>query len=436
MIVEDLNNLRRTRRTSEITDKDTEVVLMGWVHETRDLGGVKFFLLRDREGTAQILFKKGKTTPELMEKFANLGKEDVVAVKGMIQKNPKAPGGFEVLPSELKILNQAEVLPLDVTGKTPADFDTRLNARVVDLRRRNIGAIFRVRAEILIAARNYFELNGFFEIDTPRIIATATEGGAELFPISYFNREAFLRQSPQIYKELMTACFEQVYEIGPVFRAEPSDTTRHLAEITQMDIEMGFADETDTWKALEGVIHEICKEVKANCSVELQDLGVDIRVPELPFKRISYTDMIKILQKAGLKLEWGDDIPPEAERKITELYTDPVIIYDYPMKMKPYYIHPHLDDPKLSYGFDLIMGGIEISSGGRRIHDPELYIKMIKEKGMNPDNFESVIKFFRWGMPPHAGWSVGIDRLTMILCGLKNVKEAVLFPRDVKRLTP
>ena len=204
-MVEELNDLRRTKRTSEITDKDTEAVLMGWVHEIRDLGGVKFFLLRDREGMLQILFKKGKTSEELMQKFSKLGKEYVVAVKGAIQKNQKAPGGFELLPSELKILNTAERLPLDVTGKTPADFDTRLNARVVDLRRSNTGAIFRVRDAILTATRDYLESKGFIEIETPRIIATATEGGAALFPISYFNREAFLRQSPQIYKELMTA---------------------------------------------------------------------------------------------------------------------------------------------------------------------------------------------------------------------------------------
>ena len=435
-MVEELNDLRRTKRTSEITDKDTEAVLMGWVHELRDLGGVKFFLLRDREGIFQILFKKGKTSPELMAKFNELGKEYVVAVKGTIQRNQKAPGGFELLPTELKILNTAETLPLDVTGRVPADFDTRLNARVVDLRRRKIGAIFRIRDAILTAARDHLEVKGFIEIETPRIIATATEGGAALFPISYFNREAFLRQSPQIYKELMTACFEDVYEIGPVFRAEPSDTPRHLAEITQMDIEMGFADETDTWVVLEELIHDICKYVKERCSIELGELGVDLKIPEFPFKRIPYTEMIETLNKEGLKLEWGDDIPPEGERKITELYEDPVIIFDYPMEMKPYYIHPHPDDPKLSYGFDLIMNGIEICSGGRRIHDPELYLKMIKEKGMNPESFKDVVKFFKWGMPPHAGWSVGVDRLAMILCGLKNVKEAVLFPRDIKRLTP
>ena len=203
-----------------------------------------------------------------------------------------------------------------------------------------------------------------------------------------------------------------------------------------MDIEMAFADETDTWLILEELIHRICKHVKETCSIELGELGVDLKIPDLPFKRVPYTEIIGVLNKQGLKLDWGDDIPPEGERKIEELYGEPVIVFDYPMGMKPYYIHPHLDDPKVSYGFDLMMGGVEISSGGRRIHDPDLYIKMIKEKGMNPDNFESVVKFFRWGMPPHAGWSVGLDRLTMILCGLKNVKEAVLFPRDIKRLTP
>jgi aspartyl-tRNA synthetase len=432
-----LGDWRKTHYTNEISPElnGKETTLMGWVREVRQLGSISFVILADRTGTVQLTFlKKNK---ELFDKIAELNREDVIAIKGKIQKAEKSNRGVEVLPSELKVLNQSVTpLPLEVTGKTPADLDTRLNARVLDLRKPEINAIFKIRDRILTAAREYFEQNNFAEIESPKIIASASEGGAALFPVTYFEEEAFLRQSPQIYKELMTAAFERVYEIGPVFRAEPSDTPRHLAEVVQMDIEMGFADETDTWGALEGALNYIYKEVSEKCAPELKILGRDLKVPKIPFERKSYTEVIDLLNKKGLKIKWGEDIPPEGEKIISDSFKGPVIVYEYPMELKPYYIHPHDTDPKLSYGFDLIGEGIELASGGRRIHDSELYTKMLKEKGLNPDNFKEIIQFFRLGMPPHAGWAIGVDRLAMAICGLDNVREAVLFPRDLKRLNP
>jgi len=342
----------------------------------------------------------------------------------------------EVILEDIKLLNKSKTpLPLEVNEKVPAELDTRLDARVLDLRKPRISAIFKIRAQVLKSARDYLTENQFREIETPKMIASATEGGANLFPISYFDKEAFLRQSPQLYKELMTSCFEKVFEIGQVFRAEPSDTVRHIAEVTQLDIEIGFADETDTWIVMEAVLKKIYTDVAKNCAKELETLGVSLK-PLKKFVVKTYTQVLNDMEKNGFKLKWGEDIPPEGEKRITKIYKAPVIVSEMPMEFKPFYIHQQEKDPKLSYGFDLIMEGLELASGGRRIHDPEAYIKGLEAKGLNPKMFEDIIKFYRFGMPPHAGWAIGVDRLVMVMLGLNNVREAVLFPRDAKRLTP
>ena len=439
MSLDDIADWRKSHYASEISAKldGKKVILMGWMREIRLHGKLAFIVLADRSGDCQVTVKEDEAGEKLFAKVKNLNREDVIAVKGTVKATKQTKRGAEVLISELKLLNVARSpLPLDVAEKTPALLDTRLDNRVLDLRKPKNLAVFKIRAEILRAAREYFAENSFREIESPKIIATATEGGAELFPVSYYDKAAFLRQSPQLYKELMTACFEKVFEIGTVFRAEPSETTRHLSEVTQMDIEMGFATEEDVWKVFDGLVPHIYSSVKKNCTEELETLGVDLKVPKSPFKRISYTDTIKELNKKGVKLKWGDDIPPEGERAITEIYKNPVIVYGYPSEMKPFYIAIDEKDSKISRGFDLIMHGLEIASGGRRIHDPKMYEARLKAKGLNPENFKEITKFYHLGMPPHAGWAIGVDRLTEVICGLNNVREAVLFPRDVKRLTP
>ncbi|MFO7872454.1 MAG: aspartate--tRNA(Asn) ligase [Candidatus Undinarchaeales archaeon] len=428
MTLDNLNDWRKSHYADEVKpDLDgKKVTLMGWAREIRPHGKLAFIVLADRGGDTQLIIKDSK----LVEKAETLNREDVIAVKGKVQKTDKSKRGVEVLVSDLKVLNKSKTpLPLDVDEKTPADLDTRLNSRVLDLRKPKNVAVFKIRDKILTSAREYLEKGGFIEIETPKIIAAATEGGADLFSVEYFEEKAYLRQSPQIYKELMTSCFEKVYEIGPVFRAEPSDTSQHLAEIVQMDIEMGFSDEKDTWKVLEGIMEHVYEKVRKDCNSELKTLGRKIDKLKTPFKKISYSEVID-----ELDLNFGDDIPPEGEEKISEMYGKPAIVYEWPMDLKAYYIHPK--DEKLSYGFDLIHEGVEIASGGRRIHDPELYMKMVEKKGLNPDNFKDTAEFYKLGMPPHAGWAIGLDRLTMAITGVENIREAVLFPRDLKRLHP
>ena len=437
MDLDNIGKLRKTHYAAEIvpTLDNKDVVLMGWAREIRLLGNLVFVVLADRSGDCQVTFLP--KTKKVFETAQKLNREDVIAIKGKIKKSEKTTRGVEVLASEILVLNKSKTpLPLEITEKTPSDLDTRLNSRVLDLRKPRNVAVFKIRNQILESAREYFTEQGFMEIESPKIIASASEGGAALFPVSYYGKEAFLRQSPQLYKELMTACFERVFEIGHVFRAEPSDTIHHLSEVTQMDIEMGFATEEDTWEVLEGLINRIYSDISKKQKDALGVLGQKIKVPKMPFKKMTYDDAVNLLNKKGTKFKWGDDTSREQEKLLTDHSGGPVIVHDYPMEMKPFYIAHHENNPKLSYGFDLLIDGIEICSGGRRIHEAEQYIENLKAKGLNPDSFADIIKFYEYGMPPHAGWAIGVDRLTMLISGVDNIRETVLFPRDLKRLNP
>ncbi|MAF89298.1 MAG: aspartate--tRNA(Asn) ligase [archaeon] len=437
MDLDNIGKLRKTHYASEIVPAmdGKDAVLMGWAREIRLLGNLVFVVLSDRSGDCQVTFLS--KTKKAFEIAQELNREDVIAIKGKIKKSTKTNRGVEVLAEEIFVLNKSKTpLPLEITEKTPSDLDTRLNSRVLDLRKPKSVAVFKIRNQILESAREYFTEQGLMEIESPKIIASASEGGAALFPVSYYDKEAFLRQSPQLYKELMTACFERVFEIGHVFRAEPSDTIHHLSEVTQMDIELGFATEEDTWEILEGVINRIYSDVSEKQMEALEMLGQKIKIPKIPFKRITYDEAVEFLDKQGVKIKWGDDTSREHEKMITDHFKGPVIVHDYPMDMKPFYIAHREDNPKISYGFDLFMEGVEISSGGRRVHEAAQYIENLKAKDLNPAEFADIIKFYEYGMPPHAGWAIGVDRLTMLIAGVENVRETVLFPRDLKRLTP
>jgi aspartyl-tRNA synthetase len=439
MKLDDLGEWRRTHFSMEITPKlaGAEVVLMGWVGDIRDLGGLKFFILHDIKGTIQITAPKAKVGKKVLDKIDTLTAESVVAVKGRVVAVEQAPRGVEVVPDEIKVLNIAAApLPLDPSGRIRADLDTRLDARLLDLRRPRQQAIFKIRHRVLQIVREYLISQNFIEVNTPKIVATATESGAALFPISYFEREAFLSQSPQLYKEVLTGCFDRVFEIGPIFRAEEHDTTRHLNEVTSIDIEAAFVAQDDVMDILENLIVRIFHRVKEDCKEELEILGHKLVEPKTPFPRITYDEALRMLDDAGIKVPWGEDLPTPAERKLGELIADAYFIVDWPTVIKPFYIMPREDNPDLCLAFDLMYKDLELASGGTRIHQEELLIKQLKQKGLNPEHFESHLKNFRLGLPPHAGWGLGLDRLMMVLAGLENIREAVLFPRDRRRLVP
>jgi aspartyl-tRNA synthetase len=357
-------------------------------------------------------------------------------VKGTVKKTEMTPRGVEVLPNEIRIFNSAEQLPIDVCGRTPANLEVCLDARALDLCQEKNIAIFKIQHVATEAIRSFLFERGFLEVHTPRIIASATEGGAALFSVDFFGRKAFLAQSPQLYKEELVMSLEKVFEIGPFFRAEMSHTRRHLSEFVSIDIEEAFADAEGVMKILEQLMQHTCGSVVEKCQKELATLKYNLKVPEVPFRRITYSEILEELKREGIDIKWGEDIPTPAFRTVGKLHPNFYFIVDWPTEAKAFYIKPRDDKPEISEGFDLMWKWIELVSGGTRIASKELLTKRLREKGLNPESFKHHLQAFDYGMPPHAGWAIGLERLTMVLTGKKNIREATLYPRDKFRLTP
>ncbi len=412
-----------------------EVTLAGWVQELRELGKMTFLLLRDSTGIVQVIGKKGSSDDALIKKMS-LPKESVIVVTGTVRANKEARKGFEIVPKKVENINPLSAsIPFEVTGKVPADLDVRLNYRHIDLRRVQTSSIFRIESTILGAFRDEFTKRDFTEIRTPSIVAEATEGGTDLFPVQYFESKAYLAQSPQLYKQLaIIGGMDRVFILTPVFRAEKSNTVYHLNESTQMDIEIGFADHEDAMDLLGQAVVDIVKAVKKENADELENLGVELKVPQP--KTITYAEALDRLNGEGVQTKYGEDLSREAERKVGEIFGEAVIVKEYPTAIRAFYSRPNDKNPELSNSFDMIYKGMEISSGAQRIHQPEMLIEAIKKKGMDPKGFEFYTNAFRCGAPPHAGWSIGMERFAMQITGSQNIREAAMFPRDRKRLTP
>ena len=353
----------------------------------------------------------------------------------------------------MNVLTRANVpLPLGITDTVSIGLDTRLDNRFLDLRRAHVNAMFTLRARVLQYGREHLITEGFKEINTPKIIASASEGGTNLFPMMYFDTPAFLSQSPQLYKQLaVLGGMERVFEIGPAFRAENHDTYRHLNEFISFDIEAAWMTDEDVMGVQERMIHHIWKCVAANDqehiatinayreTQELEPISVD--VPSLPFPRIDYCEAIQMIQDAGEEIQWGDDIDSSHCDIIAAKYPGFHFLPRWPMAMKPFYIHHvpgenGVTGEQLSRGFDLNYGRDEMTSGGQREHNVEVLEENLRSKGLNPDDFSFYTDGFRFGAPPHAGWGLGVARLLMVLTGSRNVRETVWFPRDRHRVTP
>jgi aspartyl-tRNA synthetase len=423
-----------------VTPESGTAEIIGWVHEVRDLGGLAFFLIRDRTGIIQVTIPKKKAGEAVLAAAKAVSRESVVRVTGQVKAMEKAPGGRELLPDTFEIVSLSESpLPLDVVEKVPAELDTRLDSRFLDARRPRIAAVFQIRSAAMHAITGFFDRNGFTSITTPKIVAAATEGGTELFPIAYFDKEAFLNQSPQLYKQMMMAAgFEKVYEIGPIFRAEEHNTTKHLNEATSIDIEVSFADHHEVMKILEELIVDTYAYVRNTCGNQLANLEIaNFAVPKAPFPRLPYAEAIGIAQKKITEpIKYGDDIGTAAEKAIGEEMGGHYFIVDWPTEIRPYYAMPYERDPTICKAFDLMHPRMELASGAQRVHQHDLLVKQIAKKGLNPECFEFYLRPFRYGMPPHAGWGLGAERLIQTMLDLGNVREAVLFPRDMHRLVP
>ena len=427
-------------RTHYISELDAgmagkEVVLAGWAHEVRDTAKVVFLLLRDTTGVVQVVGKKGETDARLI-KAMTVPKESVLLVKGTVKANKEARKGFEIVPKSIENLNPLSVqIPFEVTGKVPADMDVRLNYRYIDLRRAQTSAIFKIESTVLNTFTSFFASRGFVQIRTPSIISEASEGGSDLFSVEYFDRRGYLAQSPQLYKQLaIIGGLDKVVMVVPVFRAEKSNTVYHLTEVTQMDIEMAFADADDAIKQLLDSFTAMLKAVKEKNMQELGSLGVKLDIPKV--KTVTYTEVIDKLKANGYPIEFGHDFSKEHERGVSDIFGNAVVVKDYPAAVRAFYSMPKKDNPELTESYDLIYNGYEISSGAKRAHIPEILIKSLKKKGLDPRGFEFYINAFRCGAPPHAGWSIGLERFVMSMLGLQNIREAALFPRDRKRITP
>jgi aspartyl-tRNA synthetase len=439
MELDSIGDWRRTHYSVDVKPEmdGKEVTLFGWVQEIRDLGAIRFVILQDREGTVQVTVLRKKASSEVLSKSDALQKRYSIGVKGIVKKTTMTPRGIEVIPNEIRIFSAADSsLPIDITGKTPANLEARLDARALDLCSEENVSVFKIQHTAVEAIRDYLFERGFLEVHTPRMIATATEGGAELFSVGYFERKAFLAQSPQLYKEQLVMSLEQVFEIGPFFRAEESHTRHHLSEFVSIDIEQAFANADDVMQLLEQLMQYVCKVVNERRQKELTALKYSVKVPEIPFKRLKYDEVLSNLKREGVEVPWGEDIPTPALRALGKVHPYFYYITDWPTSSRAFYIQPRNDNPDLCEGFDLMWRWVELVSGGTRIASKELLMKRLKEKELNPESFRYHLQAFDYGMPPHAGWAIGLERLTMMLTGKKNIREVTLYPRDKFRLTP
>jgi nondiscriminating aspartyl-tRNA synthetase len=408
------------------------VLLQGWVHRIRNLGGVRFLLLRDRAGIAQIVLPKSLD-------IGNIGCEFVVSINGMVRAEVRAPNGVEVSAERVEVISDAQTPPIEIFKPMHAEqtrLDTLLDHRAVSLRVPEVLEVFRIQAEIVRAFRDTLNSMGFTEIHTPKLVLAGAEGGSAVFEVKYYEGKAYLGQSPQFYKQMMVGSgLERVFEIGHAYRAEKSETSRHLTEFVSLDLEMGFIQsEQNVMRVLNEVIAEIFEAVRTKFGKPLPPVGT---IPQL-----SYPEAREVLKEKFNKIEGIEgDLDTEGERLIgqwarEEHGSELIFVTGYELSRRPAYTMPHPTNPKLSASFDLIYNGVEIVTGGQRIHAYEQLVQSLSGRGFNPGSVEGYLEAFKHGMPPHGGFGLGLERLTKQMLGLDNVKQACLFPRDRSRLTP
>ncbi len=423
-----------------------EVLIKGWVDVARNQGKVAFFDFRDRSGKVQgVVFGK----PELLTVAQELKQEWVVAVTGKVNKRPEnmvnakvANGDIELEITALEVLGKAEALPFDMSAEGfNLDLTTELDHRALTLRHPRLQAIFKVQAVIIDSFREYLKSQEFLEFQAPCITPATAEGGAEVFQVNYFDKKAYLTQSPQLYKQIVMTAFERVFSVNKVFRAEPSATTRHITEIVSLDAEMAFIDSwTDVRDVSEETVRFILKTLAEKCSEELKFLGATLPVMIEKTPTMSLTEAQEmIFAKTGKDVRGEKDLNPEDERAICQIIkeetnSDFVYVYGYPTRKKPFYVYPNPEHPEFNEGMDLLCRGIEWLSGGRRINDYEQLLEHVKIWEMDPSAISMFLEAFKYGVPPEGGFAFGAERMTMQILGLKNVREACMFPRDMNRI--
>lgn len=410
------------------------VTLHGMVHALRDLGGVTFLTLRTREGLIQCVCPR---RPE------GVREECAVSVSGLLRPEPRAPGGVELAEARCTVLSwPAAPPPVPLSKKSSVSLDTELSLRPVTLRAPRARAVFRIQAAVCRAFREFLQGEGFTEIHTPKLGQAGAEGGSSQFRLDYFGRKAVLAQSPQLYKQAMVGVFERVYEIGPVFRAEKHATQRHLNEYTSLDLEMGFLHSFTDLMALEqGFLRRLVALLRQEYAGELALLGAELPDAE-HIPAVRFDEAKRLAAEAyGYAIREPYDLEPEEEQHIgryaKEVWgSDFVFVTHYPGRKRPFYTMDDPEDPRYTLSFDLLFRGMEITTGGQRIHNYGQQVEKLKARGMEPEDFSGYLLFHKHGAPPHGGLGIGLERLTMQLCGLDNIRRASLFPRDRTRLEP
>jgi nondiscriminating aspartyl-tRNA synthetase len=418
--------------------------VQGWVHDVRLLGGINFILLRNSDWILQITAPKKAVSKEVLDAVTALHPEDVIRSKGLVKEAKMARNGFEIIPESIEVLSAAAVpLPLDPRGVTDANLDTRLNWRTLDLRRPEVQAIFRIQDALLEGMESFLRENGFLRIFTPSILGGVSEGGAEVFKTDYYGRPAFLRQDPQLHRQLaILGGLGRVYDLGPSWRAEVSHTPRHMSEHRTIAPELSFIkDERDTMRVEEGMVVAGLKRANKKCGAELDLLEVELDVPDVPFPEVSFPEVYELLKRLGHELRPDQDLDRESEKLLTDYVADEYgsdffFVNRFPSAVKPFYVMHVDDDPRFARSVDMLYRGLELSSGGQREHRHAKIVEQIREKGLDEQGLAWFTEPFRYGAPSHGGFSLGIERFTAELLNIENVKEAALFPRDPERLQP
>jgi nondiscriminating aspartyl-tRNA synthetase len=408
------------------------VNLAGWIVDFTDIGRIGFVKMNDITGTAQ-----GVATGSVLLRLKEIPRQSSVMISGTVCKSKAKNLAVEIEIEEITVLGRAvHPLPIDPTGRVESSLDKRLDCRALDVRNEQVSNIFKIRSEALELIRSFLRTKMFIEVQTPKIIGSATEGGANLFSLEYFKQMAYLAQSPQLYKEQLTLGLERVFEIGPYFRAEPSHTVRHLSEFTSIDLEAAFLDYHDIMDLIEELICSVFDKLSKKFPTNTILNGISNQGQSRKIPRLTYAECLQELNDRGEHIKFGDDLSDASLRILGKLHKGLFFIKDWPTRLKPFYIMEQDENAELSKSFDLQFGYLELVSGGSREHNAKKLRDKLISQGHNPESFSYHLRSFDWGMPPHAGCGIGFDRLMMIITSSDNIREVVLFPRDTTRLNP
>ncbi|HIQ03122.1 MAG TPA: aspartate--tRNA(Asn) ligase [Desulfurococcales archaeon] len=416
----------------------SRVEVYGHVMFLRDIGKVRFIILRTFTGIEQVVLKKDKVPEKVWSVFSRLGPEYFIRVVGVKVKSKIAKLGYEIIPEEIDVIATSKPLPIDLSDKVTAEFPTRIRFRYLDIRRPKVKAVFRVRATVVQAAREFLVKRGFTEVFLPIIIGSASEGGAELFQVKYFDKVAYLAQSGQLYKQSVVPVFGKVFTIGPSFRAEKSRTRKHLTEFWQIDVEEALTTKDRLMQLQFELVKYIYERVCEVNSSDLEILNVKVEVPEY-YHKIHYDEAISILRNKGIDIEWGMDFGADEEKALCMEFDVPFFVTEFPEREVAFYYKLVEDDPRLAHRIDFYGPGeygVEWSSGGLREHDPVKLEERMRSKGLDPKSFKWYLDMFKYGFPPHGGFGMGVERLMQTLLKLEKIHEAALYPRTPDILVP